>query len=109
MDELIAKARTTNDLDVRKERTSQFQEKWDELEPECHPRLPALCLRAQRFAYGLRPGRLRQPGPAVLRRPEVAHLTRPIFLLTDYGWRDPFVGQLKAVIAGIALAPQSMT
>ncbi|MCC6381489.1 MAG: SAM-dependent chlorinase/fluorinase [Dehalococcoidia bacterium] len=29
-------------------------------------------------------------------------LSRPIFLLTDYGTRDAYVGQLKAVIAGIA-------
>jgi len=33
VDELIAKARTTNDIEVRKEQYRQFQEKWDELAP----------------------------------------------------------------------------
>jgi len=34
----------------------------------------------------------------------VETLTRPIFLLTDFGTRDYHVGQVKAVIAGIAPA-----
>lgn len=29
-------------------------------------------------------------------------LSRPLFLLTDYGTRDTYVGQVKAVIAGVA-------
>ncbi|MGE5596363.1 MAG: peptide ABC transporter substrate-binding protein, partial [Hyphomicrobiales bacterium] len=33
VDELIAKARTTNDIEVRKDQYRQFQEKWDELAP----------------------------------------------------------------------------
>ena len=32
----------------------------------------------------------------------MATLTRPIFLLTDFGTRDHYVGQVKAIIAGIA-------
>ena len=32
----------------------------------------------------------------------MADLTRPIFLLTDFGTRDAYAGQVKAVIAGIA-------
>lgn len=32
----------------------------------------------------------------------MAELARPIFLLTDFGTRDSYVGQVKAVIAGIA-------
>lgn len=32
----------------------------------------------------------------------MADLTRPIFLLTDFGTRDSYAGQVRAVIAGIA-------
>jgi hypothetical protein len=32
----------------------------------------------------------------------MAHVTRPIFLLSDFGLRDAYAGQVKAVIAGIA-------
>jgi ABC-type transport system substrate-binding protein len=55
-DELIAKARTTTDTEVRKEQYRQFQEKWEELEPSVVIAYPRYLYVHTEALRGLAPG-----------------------------------------------------
>lgn len=66
MDELIAKARTTSDIEVRREQYRQIQEKWEDL-------APSVVLAYPRYVYvhttalkGFTPGVLFTPAQRFL-------------------------------------------
>lgn len=56
VDELIAKARTTNDLEVRKEQYRQFQEKWEQLAPGVVVAYPQYLYVHRSTLGGIEPG-----------------------------------------------------